>query len=171
ARLRSERLIWQQHAVRSPQRSRDETIREVRAEQPRHDAELTFEHRDVDELSASRSCAGVDGRQDAERGVHPGGDIRDRHAGAHAVAAGLAGDADHPALGLHDEIERRAIAIWSVLTEPRHRAVHDAWIPGAALVVADPEFADGADAQVLEHDVRAIEESKEDGTPFVGLEV
>ena len=107
-------------------------------------------------------CARVQRGEDAERRVHPGGDVGDRDAGAHAAAAGLAGHADHAALGLDHEIERGAVAIRAVLAEAGDRAVDDARLPRARLRVADAELVDGADAQVLEHDVGAIEQPEED---------
>src|SRR5258707_10339962 len=94
--------------------------------------------------------------EDAERGVHPGGDVGDRDTRAHAAPARLAGHADHPALGLDDEIERRAVAVRTVLAEPGDGAVDDPRLPRARLLIADAEPADGADAKILEHHVGAI---------------
>src|SRR5205809_101117 len=77
---------------------------------------------------------------------------------SHAVAVRFAGHADHAALGLQDEIERRAIAIRPVLSESGDRAVDDAGIALARLLVAEPETRQRARAVVLEHDVRTLDE-------------
>jgi hypothetical protein len=103
----------------------------------------------------------VQRRQDAERGIHARGDVRDRHARPHAAAAGFAGDADHPALGLHHQVERRAIAIGTILSKAGNRAVDDARLMRADAFVVNPELFDGADAQVLEDDVGGLEQAKE----------
>ena len=58
--------------------------------------------------------------------------------------------------------KRGAVAVGAVLAEPRDRAVDDARLPRARLLVADAEPRDGADAQVLEHHVGALEQPEED---------
>src|SRR4029077_4301070 len=127
--------------------------------------ELTLEHRDVEELPSSRLLPRVQRREDTERGVHPRRDVRDRHPRTDAASAWLAGDAHHPALGLHDEVECGAIAIRSVLPEAGDRAVDDAGPALARTLVVDAEPGDGADPQVLEHDVGAIEQPEEQRLP------
>ena len=107
-RSRVERLVGQQHAVRGTHRLRDDAVREIRADHSRQNAELSFEHRDVQKLPASRFLPRVQRRHDAEGGVHARGQIGDRHARAHAVAARIAGDADHAAFRLDDESAARS---------------------------------------------------------------
>ena len=103
-----------------------EIVRDRRAEE----RELPFHHRDVDLLAFAGPVFHPQREHDRVGAVHAGGHVGDRYAGARAVRARLAGDADHAALGLEDEIERRALAIRPVLPEPRYRAVDD---PGIAL--------------------------------------
>ena len=161
ARFGVKRLIRQQRAVRRAERAGHDAIGEVSADHAGEDAELALEHRHVDELAAAGLLPGVERREDPERRVHPGGDVRDRHAGAHARSPGFAGDADHPALGLHHEVERGAIAIRAVLAESRNGAVDDAGLAFARARVIDAELRHRADAQVLEHDVRALQQPEE----------
>src|SRR5204863_8742074 len=113
------------------------------------------------ELAASAVLPRVQRGEDTERRVHPRGDVRDRHPRAHAASARFAGDAHHAALGLHDEVERGAIAIRSVLPEAGDRAVDDAGLALARTLVVDAEPGDRADPQVLEHDVGAVEQPEE----------
>ena len=68
----------------------------------------------------------------AEGREHPRRDVGDRYATADTGAALRAGDADHAALGLHDQIEGRALAIRAVLAEPRHGAIDDARVRARA---------------------------------------
>ena len=146
-------------------------VGDERADHPRQNAQLPFEHRDIDELSAPGRLARVQRREYAECRIHPSRDVGNRHAGVNAATAGLAGDAHHSALRLHDEIERRTVAVRSVLPETGDRAVHDARLPLANALVVDAELCDGPDAKVLEHDVGALEQPEEDRFAFRMLEI
>ena len=83
----------------------------------------------------------------------------------------LAGHRDHAALRLEDEIQRGAVAIGAVLTESRHRAVDDAGIALASLLVGEPQPLQRAGPVVLEHDVRALHQVEEERSFLRVLEI
>ena len=161
-RFRPECLIGQQRRIGSAHRPGDDAVGQVRADHTREDAELTFEHRDVDELPASGLLSGVERGQDAERRVHAGRDVGDRDAAADTRAAGFPGYADQAALRLDHEVERRPVAVGTVLSEARNRTINDAGMPGACARVVDAELLDRPDPKILQHDVGVLEETKEE---------
>ena len=77
------------------------------------------------------------------------------------MPAGLAGDADHAALGLQDQIEGGAVAVGAVLAETGNRAVDDARIALARGLVVQAQAHQRAGAVVLEHDVGALHHAQE----------
>ena len=158
ARFGVKRLVGQQRAVRGPERARHDAIGQIGADHAGQDPQLAFEHRYVDELAASGLLARVERGENPERRIHAGGDVGDRHAGADATAAWLAGDANHAALGLHHEIERRAIAIGSVLAEAGNRTVDDARLAFTHRRVVETELGNRANTKVFEHDIRTLEQ-------------
>src|SRR5262249_59863397 len=80
---------------------------------------------------------------------------------AHAAAACLARHRDHAALGLQDQVERRAIAIGAVLAEAGHRAVDDAGVALPRLGIGQAQALQRARPIVLENDVRTLDELEE----------
>jgi hypothetical protein len=171
ARPGPERLIREHRRVRRAPRAGDHPVGEIGANDAVEDAHLRFEHRHVDELAAAGPATCVQRRQDRERREHPGGDVGDRHARAHAGAARGAGYADHAAFSLHDQIERRAVAVRAVLAEAGDRAVDDLRITVTRARVVDPQLLHGADPQVLQHHVRPIEQPEEDRPALRVLQV
>src|SRR5262249_37520899 len=87
------------------------------------------------------------------------------------AAAGLAGRADHAALGLHDQVERRAVAVGPVLAEAGDRAVDDARVPLARRLVAQAEPGEGAHAVGLEPQVALLDQAEEQRLAFRLLEI
>src|SRR5215468_9861464 len=135
---------------------------EIAADHRAQKRELAFEHRHIDGLPAPRPLLHAQGEHDAVGRVHPRRHVRDRRPAADAVRAGLAGDADHAAFRLEDQVEGGAIAVRPVLAEAGHGAVDDAGVPLARHLVAQAQALEGARAVVLEHDVRALHEPEEE---------
>jgi hypothetical protein len=72
---------------------------------------------------------------------------------------------------LHDEVERRAIVIWAVLTESGDRAVDNPRLAGTHRVISEPELGRCADAHVFDHDIRAVDQVEEKGASLWVLQV
>ena len=87
------------------------------------------------------------------------------------MRAGLARDADHPALRLEDEVEGRAIPIGAVLAEARDGTVDDSGVSLPRFLVGQAEAREGARAVVLEHDVAPLDELEEELLALGALEV
>src|SRR6185295_6125368 len=133
--------------------------------------ELSFQHRDVDALPLAGLVLHPQREQRPVGGIHACREIGDGDAGARAVRARLARDADHAALGLQDEVERRAVAVRAVLAEPRDGAVDDALVPLARRLVVEPEPLESVDPEVLQHDVALLDELEEELLAFRLLEI
>ena len=125
--VRQERLVGGAHGLRDARRRRG-SAPTMLAEQ----RELALQHRHVDGLAAAGPLLDAEREHDAVGRVHPRRHVGDGDAAAHAVPARLAGDADHPALGLQDQVERGAVAVRPVLAEARDGAVDDAGVPRRA---------------------------------------
>src|SRR6185436_2095098 len=95
----------------------------------------------------------------------------DRDARARAARARLAGDADHAALRLEDEIERRALAVGTVLPESRYGAVDDALVALARSLVVEAQAFQGVHAEVLDDDVALLDQLEEQLLPFGLLQI
>jgi hypothetical protein len=149
AALGAEGLIRQQRLVRGAHRERQLAVGEVAADHAAEERELALQHRDVDGLAAAGPLLHAQREHDAERGVHARGHVGDGDPAADAVPVRLPGGADHPALGLEDQVERGAVAVRAVLAEAGDRAVDDPGIPLARGLVAQAEPGQGADPVVL----------------------
>src|SRR5581483_5815356 len=105
-------------------------------------------------------------RADGDRRVHAGDDVGDRHAGALRTAArrsvGLAGDAHHAAHALDHEIVARPLAVRAGLAETGHRAIDDARIELAYIVVAEPVAREVAVLVILDQHVGALRQLARD---------
>src|SRR5262249_47861549 len=100
------------------------------------------------------------GVHDTEGCPHAGDHIRDRHAVADTTAARLAGDADHAALRLHDEIQGRSVSIRSCLAKARYRAVDNAGVAHTRLVIGNAQLGGGADAIFLKDHIKPSHHAK-----------
>src|SRR5262250_213703 len=162
ARLRPERLVGEERLVGGAHGLGHLAVGEIAANHGAEERELALEHRHVDSLAAARPLLHAQGERDAVSRVHPRRHVRDGRAAAHAVRARLAGDGDHPALRLEDEIESGAVPIRAVLTEAGDGAIDDAGVSLARHLIAEAEALEGARAIVLEHHVRALHEPEEE---------
>ena len=95
--------------------------------------------RDVDHLAVAAALAFVQRGEDADRGEEAGGDVAEREAGADGAAAGLAGDAHDAAHALHDDVERRAVAVGAGLAEAGGGGVDEARVARGERLVAEAE--------------------------------
>src|SRR5207247_3658808 len=116
---------------------------------------------DVDGRAAAGPFLDPESEQDAEGRVHAGGHVGDGDTAAHPVPARLAGDADDPALGLEEEVERGPVAIGPILAEAGDRAVDDAGVAITGRLVSQAEPGEGTHAVVLQHDVAPLDEPEE----------
>src|SRR4030095_14261183 len=96
------------------------------------------------------------GVYDTEGRPHASDHIRDRHAVADTTAARLAGDADHAALRLRDEIQGRAVSIRPRLAKARYRAVNNARVAHTCLVIGNAQLVESPDAVVLQDHVKTF---------------
>ena len=171
ARPRSKGLVGQQGLVGGAQRRGDLAVGEIAAEHGAEQRQLAFHHRHVDRLSLPGALLDAQREHDRKSRVHAGREVGDRHAGAGAAAALFAGDADHSALGLQDEVERGAVAVRPVLAVAGNRAVDDAGIALARGFVVQAKPAQGTCAVVLEHHVAALDHAQESLLALGMLEV
>src|SRR5215510_8464876 len=162
ARLRPERLVGEERLVGGAHGLGYLAVGEIAADHGAQERELAFQHGHVDGLAASRPLLHAQGQHDAVGRVHPRRHVRDGRAAADAVGAGLAGDADHAALRLKNQIEGGTVSVGPVLAKAGYGAVDDAGVPLARHLVAQPQALESARAVVLEHDVRALHEPKEE---------
>ena len=156
----AERLVGEEGLVRGAHRGGHLAVGQVGADHAREDAELAVEHGHVDVLATARLVLHPQGVHDPEGGVHARHHVRHGHAAAHAPPARLAGDADHAALGLDDEIEGGAITVGPVLPEARDRAVDDAGVAPPGLLVGDAELLERPHAVVLQDHVGLLHEAE-----------
>ena len=124
--------------------------------------DLRVEQREIEMLPEAGLRAMRERRADGDRGVHPGDDVGDRHAGALRTAAwravGLSGDAHHPAHALDHEVVARPLAPGAALAKARQRAVDEPRIGLSQSVVAQAVAGEVAVLVVLDQDIEARRE-------------
>ena len=171
AGFRAQGLVGQQRLVGGAHRCRhlalDAIGRNHGVEQP----ELAFHHRHVDALALTGLVLDPQRQHDSEGGIHAGGHVGDRGAAAHAAAAFFAGDADHAAFGLQDQVHGGPLAIGAVLAETRNRGIDDPGIAGTDRRITQAEFFERARAEVLDHDVGFLDHLEKELLAFRALEV
>src|SRR4029450_11053226 len=90
---------------------------------------------------------------------------------ADTTAARLAGDADHAALRLHDEIQGRAVSIRPRLAKARYRAVKNARGAAACCVIGNAQLVESPDAVVLQDHVKTFHHAEKEFFASLFLEV
>src|SRR5579872_752343 len=110
-------------------------------------------------------------RQRADRRVQRGIAVDERGGGAERPADRRTGQAHQPAHGLTERIERRPVAVGTVLPEPRHRAQDDVGPQLAQPVVAEPHLFHDSGAKILQHDVGGRHQLGEDFLAALGAHV
>src|SRR4030095_4180093 len=136
ARPRPERLVRQERLVSGAHGRGRLTVCEIAADHGAEEGELALQHRHVDRLAPSRPFLHAQGEHDPVSRVHPRRHVREGRPAADPVRARLAGDTDHAALRLQDEVEGGAITVGAVLAEAGDGAVDDARVPLPRLLVA-----------------------------------
>src|SRR5207237_6951676 len=103
--------------------------------------DLRGEEGEVEMLALARALAVCERGADGDRRVHAGDDVGDRHArtlrAATRRAVRLAGHAHHAAHALDHEVVARPLAIRAGMAETGDRAVHEARVQGAQVLVAE----------------------------------
>ncbi len=82
-----------------------------------------------------------------------------------------AGDADHAAFGLQDEVQRGALQVRPVLAVARDRAVDDAGIALAPGLVVEAQALQRPGPVVFQHDVGTLDHAQEQFLAFLVLQV
>src|SRR5215467_2315151 len=103
------------------------------------------------------------GQQKPRRGVV------DRDADAYRTLPGVPGDRHQPAHALGDLVDTGAPGVGPVLTEARNAAIDDARVDLFDRLVIDTESVLHVGFVVLDDDVGALSELKEDRAAFVAL--
>ena len=118
------------------------------------------QQRRVHELAPARVVARQQRRQDAVGGERPGGMVGDGHA-HHPGPVEVGHEAQHAAQGLADGVEPRLVAIRTFLAVARDGAVDQPRVaPGQALVI-EAEPGAGLRTEVLQQDVRLLQQLEE----------
>ena len=110
-------------------------------------------------------------REDADGRIDAGEQIRNRRAGAHRFAVGIAGQVHHPAHALGHEIVAGALCIRTGLTEARHRAIDQPRVVRREALIVETEFGEPADLEIFDQHVRARRKLAHDAASFLALEV
>ena len=117
----------------------------------------------VDVLPLARACAAGERRLDRDDAVEPGEEIGDGDTGLLRLAVRLAGELHDAAEALDHEVVAGLRRPGSVLPEARDRAVDEAGVRRAHALVIEPEAHEAADAEVLDHHVRAADQALDEG--------
>src|SRR5688572_29751924 len=114
-------------------------------------------------------------RADRDRGVHPGDDVRDRHAGALRAAPGraigLAGDAHHAAHALDHEVVPRTLAVGAGMAKTGERAVDEPRVELAQRRIAETVAVEVAVLEILDQHVALARKLARDLLAFGRSEV
>jgi hypothetical protein len=133
--------------------------------------DLGVEHRDVDPGPGALVRRAQHPGEGGDSGVHPGAQVADRQAGAHRLAADLAGERHAPAQRLDDHVERRAVAVGPVEPEAGERGDDQPRVQLAQHVRADAELLHRAGPEVLHHRVGRAHQPQQRLAARVGLQV
>jgi hypothetical protein len=119
-RLGVKRLVGHQHGIRGAQRTWHHSVGEVVRQGGAEERNLTFEHRDVDELTLLGLLLDSEREQDRVCRIYPACEVGNRNPAARAGGPGLAGDADHAALSLHDvvRIDPKTMQVTQLINQP-----------------------------------------------------
>ena len=115
--------------------------REVAARLPDRQRHAALEERHVDELPFAVRGARVQGRYRCQRAVQRAGQVGNRHADLHRLAALGAGDAHQAAHALRDDVEPGQLRVGPGLAPARGRDVDQSAIERAQLGVVKPSSA------------------------------
>ena len=104
--------------------------------------------------------------QDADRGVHAGRQVGDRHSDFQRRAVRLAGHAHQPAHPLGKEIIAAAPGIGAILPEPGDRAVDDCRVERGDAGVIEPVLRQAPDLEILHQHVRLCGKAADQSRAF-----
>ena len=132
----------------------------VLGDQVLHDREHALVEGGVDHLAPARPFPVVQGHHDADDGVQGGQAVADGDAGPGRRAVGLAGDIAQAAHGLADESVAGPLRIGAGLAEARHPGHDQPGVAGSQGVIAHAPLFQGTGAEVLDEDVRLVDEGQ-----------
>jgi len=131
------------------------------------------DHGDVDVLAPSRLLPVPQGRQDADRGLHPRDDVA--HGGAHPAgrAALGPGDAHEPAVGLGHHVIGGPLGVLGqrVVTEAADGAIDDSRIDLLQVLPVQAHLLHGRGPEVLHNHVGLLDHLDQDVLGLLVLEV
>ena len=144
---------------------------EVIGGQVREHVHVRVEQRQVDVPADARLLDPTQGREDGERTHDTRGVVDDRDAVLRRLAARVAGQAHHPRQGLDQVVVRGQVAFGPCGAEARQRAGDEARVhPAQGLRVCSESFHD-PQAEVVDHDLRGLDEAIEGRTAGLALQV
>src|SRR3954454_74322 len=135
-----------------------------------HPLDKRVEHRDLEGRGLTGAVPVDEGREDVAGGIHPGGDVGDRDAGLGRVV-GCAGDGHEAGLALHEQVVGALVPERTGRAVAGHRAHDESRAAGAQQVGTETEPLDRARAEVVQEDVRLLEQPVEHVTAPSALEV
>src|SRR4051812_39264758 len=128
----------------------------------REKSDLRIEERQVEVLAGAAVRAIRQRGANGDRCVHAGDDVGDRHAGALRTASGspvwLTRDAHHAAHTLDHEVVSRALSVRSAMAEAGDRAVDEAGVFLAQVLVAETVAGEVSELVVLDQYVARARE-------------
>ena len=146
--------------------------RQVVGGEVRHQADEPIHHARLDALPArSPSPPGHERAGDAEGAVEPGHEVADRHGGAHGLLSVAPVHRHEAAHGLRDEIERRALGVGPDAPVAVDAADHEVWVQLPKARLAESHASEHTGTVVLDQYVGALDEPRQDGLAFLGVQV
>src|SRR3989454_5395596 len=167
----ADRLVGRRSLVGGTQRPWNLSGREEAPSLPNRQRYSRLEERHVDELPATGQLAYTQRREGADRAVQGADKIADRHADLDRVAVRLTGDRNQPTHRLGHDVEPRQLRVRTGLAPARGGDVDQAGIERRKTPVVELEVAHRARSQVLDHDVRAMDQLPKELLAFGRLEV
>jgi hypothetical protein len=131
----------------------------------------TVEHRDIDVSTDARSLPLVERRERAERAVEAGHEIAEADRRTRRTPADRTGRGHQTRHPLDEQVIGGQVAHWPVLAEAGDADDDEARVQPRHLHDRQPEAFERSGPEVLDQDVRAFEQSAEDGELVRAFEV
>lgn len=161
-----ERLVRRKIRILVAPSPRNGARREETRELVRAEVDDRIQQGDIDMLAAAGRVPALDRGQDTDGGVQSGQDVGDCDRGFHRSATrlvvGFAVDAHEAAFALKDEVIARAVRIWAIPAVAGDRAIDEARVDVAEVLVRKPVAGEVADFVVLDENVRLLRQFAHD---------
>ena len=125
----------------------------------------------VDQAATAGALALRKGRQNTHRRIDACEDIGDGNAGTLRFAVGGAGQIHNSAHPLGHQIVTGTRGVGPGLTEPGNRTVDQPWVILSQARIAEAEFGQAPDLEILDQYVRACRELLDDPPPVDAVEI